>query len=338
LDRKKIYLDKKGLNLPYHFTGDDLRTLSLEQNSIYNIKFPKNIGYINIKNSTITENISILKKDNHFNNKATLGFADFNSSENVFHINITLEGNDKIKLSDTKQTLNLSQGNTVTSFGGDGKGLRINNDSPFKAIGILVKGDFLEKHLFSKIEDTKIINNQTLNLFKNGTTNIKTQICAQELFYMQDQENDSLSSIYKESKVLEIIYNEFKDILNAQKQSTVKTLKLDEYDIQALCKAKEILINNIQNPPNITELSKLVKLNKFKFQHGFKKKFNITPYKLLEQARMEKAKYLLEYDDMNVNEISQAVGYKYQNNFSKIFKQYYKISPKELMKSRKYYY
>jgi len=324
--------------MSYHFTGKDLKALSLEQNSIYNIKFPKNIGHINIKNSKITEDIFILKKNNYFNDKATLGFADFNSSENFFHINITLEGNDKIKLSNSKQTLNLSQGNTVTSFGGDGKGLRINNDSPFKAIGVLVKGDFLEKHLFSKLEDTKIINNQTLNLFKNETTNIKTQICAQELFYMQDQEDDSLSSIYKESKALEIIYNEFNDILNNQKQATLKSLKLDEYDIQALQKAKEILLDDIQNPPTLKELAKQVKLNEFKLKNGFKKRFHITPYKLLEQTRMEKAKYLLENDDMNVNEISQILGYKYQNNFAKIFRKYYKVSPKELMKTRQYYY
>ena len=80
-------------------------------------------------------------------------------------------------------------------------------------------------------------------------------------------------------------------------------------------------------------LGRLTKLKK-----GFKEEFNITPYKLLEQCRMGKAKYLLENEDMNVNEISKLIGYKYQNNFAKIFKQYFKVSPKDIMKSRKYYY
>ena len=162
-------------------------------------------------------------------------------------------------------------------------------------------------------------------------------MCANELFYMQDQEDDSLNSIYKESKVLEILYHEFNDILNTQRQSH-NSLKLDEYDILALNKAKEILRNNIQNPPNVSGLSKQVKINEFKLKNGFRKMFHITPYKYVEQCRMEKAKYLLENDEMNVNEISQVLGYKYQNNFAKIFRKYYKVSPKELMKSRKYYY
>jgi len=99
-----------------------------------------------------------------------------------------------------------------------------------------------------------------------------------------------------------------------------------------------LLINNLQNPPSIRELARSVYLNEFKLKKGFKQKFNITPYKFVEQYRMEKAKYLLENEDITISELSELLGYKYQSNFSKVFKQHYKISPRKLMKVKKYYY
>lgn len=309
-----------------------LENINFEQEYKENIMLlPKDLGYFNIEDNKIDDDIFLFKTEQNFNRNITID----SDVQDIFYINIVLEGN-HIKSNQYKELHISKKGETSIQFINEDKGIYLKeSNNLFKSIGIAIKQDFIEKHLFSKLEDHKSLKNQATTIFKNETTNIKTQICAQELFYMQ--ENSSLSDIYKESKVLEIIYNEFNDILNSQKKPN-KGIKLDEYDIQALFKAKEILLNNIQNPPSIKELSKQVKLNEFKLKKGFKKKFNITPYKLLEQTRMEKAKYLLENDDMNVNEISQLLGYKYQNNFAKIFKEYYKINPKDLMKTRKYYY
>ena len=316
--------------MSYHITTKDINDINFEQNYNNHIILPKNLGRFNIKDSKITDDIFLFKMDHHFNDKIEFDY----DVKNIFHINIIIEGDYELKGTD-KNLVKGTKGNTITSFINQDKGLHKKRDNSFKSIGIVVKGDFLNKHLFSKLEDTKNIKKYAFNTLKNETTNIKTQICANELFYMQ--ENNTLSDIYKESRVLDILYNEFNDILNNQKKPVVNNIKLDEYDLQALKKAKEILINNIQNPPSIKELSKLVCLNEFKLKKGFKEKYHITPYKLVEQSRMEKAKYLLENKDMNINEIAEFLGYKYQSNFSLVFKQYFKVSPKEIMKSRKYY-
>ena len=321
--------------MSHHFTMDSLESLLLEQKHTINIEnkllLPKNIGHFNIIDTKINDDIFLFKMDQNLNENIKINCY----TQNLFYINIILDGN-HINKSDYYKEITISKkGDTSISFINEDKGVYIKEaNKPFKSIGIVIKGNFLQENLFFKIEDKKSIENQAISIFKNEMTNINTQICANELFYMQD--NGTLSNIYKESKVLEIIYNEFNDILNTQKRP-INSIKLNEYDIQALYKVKEILINNIQNPPSIRELSRLVKLNEFKLKKGFKEKFHITPYKLLEQYRMQKAKYLLENEDMNVNEVSKLIGYKYQNNFAKIFKQYFKVSPKDIMKSRKYY-
>jgi len=322
--------------MSYHFTADNLKNLTLEEKYNLYIKskiiLPKNGGHFNIQDTKINDDIFLFKMDHHLNRKISFDF----DIENVFFINILLEGVHEVKNFNEQKESRVFQGNTVTSFTTKSEGINKKNDSPFKSIGIVVKGDFLKKHFFTKIEDIDSINNLDTCILKNEATNIKTQICANELFYMQ-KNNDTLNDIYQESKVLEIIYNEFNDIFNKQKKPQ-KTIKLDEYDLQAIYKAKEILKNNIQNPPNINELSKQVKLNEFKLKIGFKETFNTTPYKFVEQCRMQRAKYLLENEDININEVASLLGYKYQGNFSTVFKRYFKTSPKDLMKSRSYYY
>jgi len=320
-----------------HFNLDTLGSFKSEKHYKKSIKekvvLPQGIGCFNIEKTKINNDIFLFKMGQNINQNITIE----SKNKNVFFINIILDGIYEYK-SDFSKNINLlvQKGGTINCFVNEEKGLHIRNaNNPYKSLGVVIKDEFLEENLFSKIDDFKAINNQPMNIFKNELTNIKTQICANELFYMEQE--DTLQNIYMESKVLEIIYNEFSDILNMQKNPSLG-IKLDGFDVQALQKAKEILINNMQNPPSIKELAKLVSLNEFKLKKGFKEKFKITPYKLLEKYRMEKAKYLLENEDMNVNEISQAIGYKYQNNFAKVFKQYYKISPKDIMKIRKYYY
>jgi len=314
-----------------HFTLDTMKSLVFEER--YKLKLPKDIGYFHMVDQKISNDIFLFKMDQKIDRDITL---DYDLGE-IFYINVILEGNYELNSRSNIKTTQGAKGLTITSFMNQDKGIQKKSKKPFKSIGIAIKGDFLKKHLFSKLEDTKNIKNLPVTYFKNETTNIKTQVCANELFYMQNQEDDSLSDIYRESKVLEIIYNEFNDILNMQKKPN-HGIKLDEYDKEALNKAKDLLINNLQNPPSIGELSKSICLNEFKLKKGFKEKFNITPYKFLEQCRMEKAKYLLENEDININEVAEFVGYKYPSNFSKVFKQYFNINPKDVMKSRKYYY
>jgi len=114
--------------------------------------------------------------------------------------------------------------------------------------------------------------------------------------------------------------------------------KLDVYDIEAIKKAKEILINNMKNPPSIVELARLVHVNEFKLKYGFKEVFNDTPYNTLLRYKLKYAADLLKKSDMNAGEVAMHIGYKSLPSFTKAFIKFHGIKPMELMKSRKYYY
>ncbi|MGP1580904.1 MAG: helix-turn-helix transcriptional regulator [Wolinella sp.] len=148
--------------------------------------------------------------------------------------------------------------------------------------------------------------------------------------------SDPLSKIYIQSKALDIIYMNFRDLRGSLLSQ--KGIIFDEYDKRALLRAKDILSYELRNPPSIRELSKRVRLNEFKLKLGFKQFFTQTPYEFLRDVRMKIALDLVQNSEMSLTEISAHIGLKSQSYFSKLFYQYYKVLPRDVMKRRNYYF
>ncbi|RXJ89659.1 hypothetical protein CRV01_07220 [Arcobacter sp. CECT 8983] len=148
---------------------------------------------------------------------------------------------------------------------------------------------------------------------------------------------DKLQTLYLESKLLELIYA---SVNSVEVQSKINDIYLSAQDIESLNRAKNFLINNITNPPSLKELAYKSAINEFKLKKGFKQVFGNTVYGFLQEYRLFKAKELLEFNEININEASLLVGYKCSSHFSKIFKKQFGISPLEIKKEnrRKIYY
>ena len=112
---------------------------------------------------------------------------------------------------------------------------------------------------------------------------------------------------------------------------------LTKDDIEALHAIKSLIMQDKRNF-SINELSKKTAMNQTKLKYGFKELFNTTPGNMMLEARMYEAKRLLEKSECSVTEIAQITGYKYIQNFSNAFMKFFGTNPKEVMKSRKYYY
>lgn len=104
-------------------------------------------------------------------------------------------------------------------------------------------------------------------------------------------------------------------------------------------KSSEILnavIDHIENhlSENITvaELAQIAHFNPSYFIRFFKKNTGISPIHYLNQTRLEKAKKMLSYSDLNISEISEKIGFNDLFHFSKSFKNYTGFSPSEFKK------
>ncbi len=138
---------------------------------------------------------------------------------------------------------------------------------------------------------------------------------------------DTIRRLYLEGKVLEIIAiqtNQFTE----ETQPVGRSPHLKPGDIERIHHAKHILVNNLANPPSLSNLARQVNLNDFKLKQGFRQVFGTTAFGYLHQHRMEQAQLLLRERDLNIAEISQVVGYANPSQFSAAFKKKFGVTPK----------
>lgn len=304
--------------------------IKLNFNSKDNIiknSFPREVGTDYMENIKIQDDFFLLKTIYNFKQATTIKATQ---SEKKFVITISLKGNTLYKNID-KQKIYFKEGFTTISLFDKTEGIREFQTNEINQIRLILNESFLQRNLNSSVIEKYFNNNESLNLIDFSPTSLHSQILLNDI--LTCKLTGELYSIYTQAKALELLTLELSK-LDKKKDE----IFLDNYDKEAIHHAREILINNMHNPPSIVELAKQVHLNEFKLKKGFKQVFNTTPYKLLNEYKMNKAKKLLEEGIYNINEISSIVGFKYANNFTNAFYKEFNIRPKDLMKSRKYYY
>jgi AraC-like DNA-binding protein len=107
-----------------------------------------------------------------------------------------------------------------------------------------------------------------------------------------------------------------------------KTIPQDERD--RLLQAKEILSENLETPPSLSQLSKQIGLNTFKLKKNFKELFGVPVFKYLQNERLTKANELLRNQKMSVQEAAWQVGYDSLSSFSNAFAKKFGYRPSDI--------
>ena len=139
--------------------------------------------------------------------------------------------------------------------------------------------------------------------------------------------NSSTKNLFLKAKIYELfshLYNRNRD-LNIE-QCPFLT---NEENFKKIKKAKDIIIENMTNPPSLIELSEEINLSLKKLKEGFKKIYGKPVYQFLIEYKMELAKKLLSVNDYNVNEVSIKLGYSTASHFITAFKNKYGLTPKK---------
>ncbi|AXX91382.1 AraC family transcriptional regulator [Malaciobacter molluscorum LMG 25693] len=317
--------------MSYNFTQEDMSDFidSVSTENDYVINFPKDIGSIKSQKKVISKDIIFFKS--RFTSKKNIQIQS-TQKVNGLYIGILLDGVVNYKDNLLKENITLKKNDIKISYINEFNMTTILNNHS-QGIGLLIKNDFLEKNFSDIFEShSKAIQELPSLTLKNETS--KNIHLAKELFNSPFKGN--LHNIYIQSKILEIIYNECIDLTSHNKNINQK-IKLSQEDIFALNKAKDIIMYT-KEYPDINTLSKKVAINEFKLKYGFKKLFNTTPGSMILKYKMLYAKELLKSSEFSIYEISNFVGYKYQQNFTNAFIKYFGIKPKELIKQRKYYF
>ncbi len=186
--------------------------------------------------------------------------------------------------------------------------------------------DELPQSFIHALEDKKSEN----SFFYHGTSDFEMARFVQELCEMDFSKIENVA--FAEGKTFEILGQFIRNYKENQSPDSVK-VALNKYDIDCMMRAKEIITSNMEEPPTIPELAKLVGINQQKLKQGFKQVFRTTINQFLIKERMETARILLTEGTMNVSEVATRVGYSNKSHFSTKFKQHFGILPKEFSKN-----
>ena len=86
--------------------------------------------------------------------------------------------------------------------------------------------------------------------------------------------------------------------------------------------------SNLDKPLSVTDLAVQFHLHPTHFIRFFKEKTGQTPANYIRIRRLETAKILLESTDLYISAIMEKVGFSDESQFSKQFKKYYSLSPR----------
>lgn len=147
-------------------------------------------------------------------------------------------------------------------------------------------------------------------------------------------ENNNLTNhfenLYVLGKVYELLSLYFSE---SERQQRENCPFLDnEQDARKLKQAKEVLLENLTNPPVLKDLAKMSGLSEYKLKEGFKQVYGTTVYGFVLDKKLEKAREKLQLGEMQVKEIAYEVGYENPSHFITAFKKKYGITPKQFSK------
>nr|WP_319395848.1 AraC family transcriptional regulator [uncultured Desulfobacter sp.] len=142
---------------------------------------------------------------------------------------------------------------------------------------------------------------------------------------------DARRHLFLGSKALELMRFGF-DQFSPDKGLGTSCFNLETCSRDFVHKARDIMISDIKNPPSLTELSRMVGVNRTTLSQKFRKIYGVTIFNFLRNFRLEKSKRLLQAGNLSVTEVAFEVGYAQQRTFSKEFKKYFGDTPSDYLR------
>lgn len=142
------------------------------------------------------------------------------------------------------------------------------------------------------------------------------------------QYNGHHKNLFVKAKVIELLALQFDQ--HAQLPLPDITSALKEDDVVKMHLAKEILVENLEEPLSLKDLAHRVGTNEYSLKKYFKEVFGTTVFGYLHDFRMEKSKQELIADGCKISDVAQRMGYKHATHFTAAFKKYHGFLPNKM--------
>lgn len=147
---------------------------------------------------------------------------------------------------------------------------------------------------------------------------------------LDDQKLNGMQKLFVKAKAYETLSLYFDR--SRENQQSCPFLN-NEANVDKIKKAKQLIINNMAEPPSLQEISNEIGLSISNLKEGFKHIYGKSVFNFLFDYKMEYARKQLLSNTYNVSEISDMVGYSTASHFITAFKKKYGTTPKQYILS-----
>jgi AraC-like DNA-binding protein len=145
--------------------------------------------------------------------------------------------------------------------------------------------------------------------------------------YLNCPYTGTLGTAYKDNIILNLFIHQLATFTGAERETVDTGARLSRTDIDLLNDIKTYLDQHYLEVESIHQLTRKFYINSFKLKHGFKKIFNNSVMKYVDEHKMNYARTMLQQGRVNVTDVADELGYKHYNNFSTAFKKRFGYSP-----------
>lgn len=138
--------------------------------------------------------------------------------------------------------------------------------------------------------------------------------------------------MHLENLSLLLIIRRMYELYGLQEPATIKMPQLRTGDRERLHAARELLIADLEHPPSLNELSRMVGISSSKLKRGFHLLFGSTYTEQLRKERLKRAQELLWENRFSMAEIAYQLGYSDTSHFIREFSRQFGITPGKFTK------
>jgi len=198
-------------------------------------------------------------------------------------------------------------------------------------ISIVISISRFHNLLSSESSNIKFLDNENINKkhYKEDKMSMGMQTVLNQIFNYNKK--STTKKLFLKSKLYELI----SQIFDSSKELSIDQCPVfinSEY-FKKIRLAKEILISNFSSTPSLEKLSEMVGLSLKKLKIGFKEVYGKPAYKYLIDYKMDTAKNMITNGKLNINEISDVLGYNNASHFISSFKKKFGVTPKSFFNS-----
>ena len=242
------------------------------------------------------------------------------------------DGISKFSFNKNSYQLEIKKGNYLTLYNPERElPIDIEIINKGSVISIVISISRFHNLLSSESSNIKFLDNENINKkhYKEDKMTIGMQTVLNQIFNYNKK--STTKKLFLKSKLYELISQIF-DSNNEVSIEQCPVFINSEY-FKKIRLAKEILISNFSSPPTLEKLSDEVGLSLKKLKIGFKEVYGKPAYQYLIDHKMEIAKNMITNGKLNINEISDELGYNNASHFISSFKKKFGITPKSFLNS-----